>query len=111
MADKDTTEETVVLEQFKRNLDHIQIDTKKLGPEITVGPYVLRFKARPPVTALGTLVANENRVDGMTGYISKCLLDGQQEQFEELLEQIDIEGLGEILNILGEGYTSFPEKS
>lgn len=111
MADTNETESEVVLEQFKRNLSHIQIDTKKVGPEITIGEHVFKFKTKPPVTALGVLVGDENRVDGMTGYIKRCLVDGQAEEFDALLDEIDIEGLSEILNVLGEAYTSFPDKS
>lgn len=106
-----TKESDVVLEQFKRNLDHIQIDHKAIGPEITVGKTVLKFKAKPPVSALGALIGSENRVQGMEDYIRKTLVAGQEEAFEALLDEIDIEGLGEILNVLGEGYTSFPATS
>jgi hypothetical protein len=104
-------EQEEVLVQFKRNLDHIQINTKELGPELTIGKTVLKFKTKPPVSALGALVGNENRVQGMEQYIEKCLLAGQEDAFTAILDEIDIEGLSEILNALGEGYTSFPEKS
>lgn len=105
------TQDEAVLEQFKRNLDHIQIDHNQAGPEITVGKTVLTFKAKPPVSALGALIGNENRVEGMIQYISKTLVPGQLDAFGDLLDEIDIEGLSEILTALGEGYTSFPEQS
>lgn len=112
MADTDKTKENeITFEQFKRNLDHIQIDHEKQGPEITVGNTVLTFKAKPPVSALGALIGNENRVEGMIQYISKTLVPGQLPEFNALLDDIDIEGLSEILSALGEGYTSFPDKS
>lgn len=114
MAEKGNKEKEneVVFEQFKRNLDHILIgDKDKLGPEITVGDVVLQFKAKAPVSALGALIANENRVEGMAEYIRRTLLPGQEDTFNSLLDEIDVEGLSEILNALGEGYTSFPEKS
>lgn len=112
MATTDKAKENeVVLDQFKRNLDHIQIDHELTGPEITVGNTVLVFKAKPPVSALGALIGNENRVEGMIQYISKTLVPGQLADFNALLDEIDIEGLSEILTVLGEGYTSFPEKS
>lgn len=113
MADTETKEKEneVVLEQFKRNLSHIQIDHEKTGPELTIGDTVLQFKAKPPVSALGTLIGDENRVNGMIGYIRKTLVPGQDEKFDALLDEIDIEGLSEILNALGEGYTSFPDQS
>jgi hypothetical protein len=110
MADK-TKENEVALEQFRKNLDHILIDGKKVGPEITIGDTVLKFKAKAPVKALAALIGADNRVQGMETYIRKTLVPGQEEAFDALLEDIDIEGLAEILNALGEGYTSFPEKS
>lgn len=110
MAEK-TKENEVALEQFRKNLDHILIDGKKVGPEITIGGTVLKFKAKAPVKALAALISADNRVHGMETYIRKTLVSGQDEAFDALLEEIDIEGLAEILNALGEGYTSFPEKS
>lgn len=106
-----TNENAAVLEQFKRNLGHILIDSTKVGPEITVGDTVLTFKAKAPVNALAKLIGATNRVDGMIDYLNRTLVPGQEEDFESLLDHIDIEGLSEILNALGEGYTSFPEKS
>lgn len=100
-----------MLEQFRRNLDHILIDNDKIGPEVTVGNTVLRFKAKPPVKALSALIGATNRVEGMITYIGKTLVPGQEEALDTLLDDIDIEGLAEILNALSEGYTSFPEKS
>lgn len=114
MATTDATKEkesAVALEQFKRNLDHIKIDKTEVGPEITIGDTVLRFKPKAPVSALSSLIGSENRVEGMSTYILKTLEPGQEDAFVALLDEIDIEGLGEILNALGEGYTSFPEKS
>lgn len=112
MADqaKKEAEGAVITEQFKRNLDHILIGSAG-GPEITIGDTVLTFRKKAPVTALAILVGEENRVEGMKGYIRKALLKGQEEAFEELLDDVDIDGLGEILAALGEGYTSFPAQS
>lgn len=112
MADevKKAKESEAVLAQFKRNLDHILINTDQLGPEITIGLDVFTFKAKAPVSALAALIGNENHVEGMRKYLLGALTPGQDEKFEELLKKIDIDGLGEILNALGEGYTSFPEK-
>lgn len=98
-------------EQFKRNLDHILIDSDVAGPEITLGATVLRFRSKAPVKALAKLIGGENRIDGMEGYIKDCLVKGQEEAFETLLDDIDIDGLAAIINALGEGYTSFPEPS
>jgi hypothetical protein len=108
--DKDKLNETVQ-GQFVKNLDHILIDPKAKGPQIPIGKTTLKFKNKPPVTALGTLVGEANQIDGMTGYIRKCLIKGQEDAFNEILENIDLPGLGEIMEALSEGYTSFPEKS
>lgn len=110
-ATSDKTKETeATLGQFRKNLDHILLDNKKEGPVITIGDTVLRFKAKASVVALAALVGTENRVQAMTDYIRKTLLPGQEEDFDSLLDYIDLDGLAEILNALGEGYTSFPEK-
>lgn len=101
----------VVLEQFRRNLDHILIKTDVLGPELTIGSTKLQFKASAPVSALASLIGDENRVEGMRKYLLGALVAGQEEAFTLLLDSIDIDGLGEILNVLGEAYTSFPAKS
>lgn len=98
-------------EQFKRNLDHILIDSSVAGPEITVGGTVLRFRAKAPVRALAKLIGGENRIEGMEGYIRETLVKGQDEAFETLMNDIDIDGLAAIIEALGEGYTSFPEQS
>lgn len=104
-------EDDAVLEQFKRNLDHIQINPKLLGPELTIGDLVLKFKNKVPVKALSKLVDSDNRVKGMSEYIGKALVEGQEEELDLLLDRVDIEGLAEILNTLGEAYTSFQGKS
>lgn len=112
-------ETEAVLGQFKRNLTHILISEQKekgkpkKGPELTFGKIKLNFKVKPPVAALAHLIGDDNRVDGMRNYILGALVEGQAQEdlFTTLLNDIDIDGLGEILNALGEGYTSFPEKS
>jgi len=104
-------EDEVVLTQFKRNLDHIQIDPEATGPELTVGDLVFKFKEKVPVRALSKLVGSDNRVLGMSEYIQKALKPGQDEEFELLLDRTDIEGLAEVLNALGEAYTAFQGKS
>jgi hypothetical protein len=110
MANDKTQENETVLAQFKRNLDHIAIGAVA-GPEITVGDVVLTFKAKAPVSALAKLVGTDNRIEGMIEYIKLTLVPGQDEALEALLGNVDIEGLAEILNVLGEGYTSFPDQS
>jgi len=111
MSDTPVTEESVTTDQFRRNLDQIRIDPVAKGPELTIGDIVLQFKKKAPVKALAALVGTTNQVEGMLTYIRLCLKKDQEEKIEALLEEIDIEGLGAILNALGEAYTSFPEKS
>jgi hypothetical protein len=107
---KDKTKENeTVLAQFKRTLDHILISAGA-GPEIKVGKTTLKFKKSAPVSALAALIGDENRINGMEQYLRKTLLPGQDEALTELLDAIDIAGLSEILDALGEGFTSFPDK-
>jgi hypothetical protein len=105
-------ETEVVSEQFKRNLDHILIGDE-VGPELTIGKYKLTFKAKGSVKAIAHLIGDENRVEAMQEYVRGCLVDDPavQAAFEELLGKIDMDGLGAIIGVLGEAYTSFPEKS
>lgn len=111
MADETNPLETeTVLAQFKRTLDHLLIGDGA-GPEITVGDITLRFKKAAPVSALAALIADENRIAGMEAYLRKTLLPGQDDALTYLLDNVDIAGLSEILDALGEGFTSFPEKS
>jgi hypothetical protein len=111
MSDTPVTEESVTTDQFRRNLDQIRIDPVAKGPELTIGDITLDFRKKAPVKALAALVSSTDQVQGMLTYIKLCLKPGQEAALEALLEEIDIEGLGEILNALGEAYTSFPEKS
>lgn len=100
--------------QFVRDLSHILIpETEEgkqaVGPLITLGSYKLQFKERAPVNALGHLI--EGGLEGMRKYVLLTLEEGSRADFEAVQNRIDIDGLGEILNTLGEGYTSFPAKS
>lgn len=113
-----TTTDTVKVEatttQFKRDLSHILIheaegEEAQAGPLITIGKYNLQFKEKAPVNALGHLI--EGGLEGMRKYILMSLVDSAKPDFEEVQNHIDIDGLGEILNALGEGYTSFPAQS
>lgn len=103
--------EDATIAQFKRNLDHIRINPVEAGPELTLGDITLTFKKKAPLKALVALVDSPNQILGMTEYIRLTLVKGQEEALETLLEEIDVEGLGEILNVLSEAYTSFPDQS
>lgn len=104
-------EQDVTISQFKRNLDHIRINPVEAGPELTIGDITLVFKRKAPMKALIALVDSQSQISGMTEYIRLTLVKGQEAALETLLEEIDVEGLGEVLNALTEAYTSFPEKS
>ena len=110
MAEQKDKETDAVEGQFKRNLDHILIGNGD-GPEITVGKIKLKFRRKAPVRALAVLVNSDNQVNGMIQYIQMSLKKGQEAAFEQLIDDIDISGLSEILEALGEGYTSFPVAS
>lgn len=111
MATDKTVESEAIHVQFKRNLDHILIDAKEVGPELTVGKTVLTFRAKVPVKALARLIGTEDRIGGMEAYIRTSLTAGQDEKLDEIMDNVDIDGLAEIVNALGEAYTSFPEPS
>lgn len=111
MATAKEAESSKIHEQFKRNLDHILIDAKEVGPELTVGKVVLTFRAKVPVKALARLISSDDRIGGMEEYIRKSLLAGQDEKLDQIMDDIDIDGLAEIVNALGEAYTSFPVPS
>lgn len=110
-ATEKNAEAKVVHEQFKRNLDHILIDNSAVGPEFTIGGWTLKFRSKVPVRALAKLINTEDRIEGMTAYIRGALVDGQDDALNAIVELTDIEGLSEIVNVLGEAYTSFPAKS
>jgi hypothetical protein len=112
---KKSIPDEVTAAQFARDLSHILIQhTPKgavpKGPKITLGGYELQFMEKAPVAALAELIGNENRVEGMKNYIRLTLEDGADD-LDELFKVIDMDGLGEIINVLGEAYTSFPAKS
>ena len=113
--DADEKKSAVILGQFKRDLSHILIHAtadgeQPKGPLITVGSYSLQFKEKAPLAALVKLIDADNQVNAMRNYVLLCL-EGDPAQFEALLGEIDVDGLGEIMNALGEGYTSFPSPS
>ena len=100
--------------QFHRDLSYLLMDEategeEPLGPVITLGSYVLQFKQKAPVNALGHLI--EGGLNGMRQYVLLCLEDFSKADFQNVQNRIDVDGLGVILNALGEGYTSFPAKS
>lgn len=103
----------VKLKQFSRDLSHILIHetepgAEAAGPLLTIGTYQLQFKEATTVEALARLV--QGGIDGMRDYVLLSL-EGDPADFESLLGKITIDGLGEIINALGEGYSSFPAKS
>lgn len=102
--------------QFKRDLSHLLMeesdpaDPKRvpIGPVLTLGKYELTFKPKAPVDALAHLI--QGGLEGMRNYVLLCI-EGDPSDFLAVQSRIDIDGLGEIITNLGEGYTSFPAKS
>lgn len=109
-ADTALTEATT--KQFRRDLSHILIDLEG-GPEIVLGEDVLRFKSAITLDALAELLSEtNNRLDAMRNYVNLALASEEDRQaFAKYSGRLDMDGLGEIINVLGEAYTSFPEKS
>lgn len=56
-------------------------------------------------------MGGENRVEAMRQYVRQCLEDGDNPDFVSVLSRIDLDGLGEIIGVIGEAYTNFQEKS
>ena len=101
--------------EVKRNLSHIVISAEAEGPELTIGDTVLKFKAKVPVGTFARytraqLDENSDTVTAIIQYI-ESLLVSPKEDFYSILDNIEIDGLGEILSALNEIYTGFQPKS
>lgn len=105
----------VKLVQFRKDLTHVLMHQtgegeKAAGPLIVLGTYELQFKERAPLSALAELI--NGGLEGMRNYVLLSLEnEDSRTDFASIQNLIDIDGLGEIINALGEGYSSFPEKS
>lgn len=104
--------ESKALDNLKRNMSHLLISSiEEGGPEIDFGERgVLVFKPRVPSTAMLELVSNENKIDGLRNYIRIALTPESRPVFDEVLDDIPMEGLNEIVEFLSEATTSFPTK-
>lgn len=108
-AQGDPAEESLAEVALKRNLSHLLIsNSTKKSPELTLGELVLHFKPKAPVTALAVLISEDNRVKGLQGYINLCLIPEDREDFVTLQDNIDLDGLNEIINALSEAYSALP---
>lgn len=112
---KDTTDLTatsradIAENALKVNLTHLLISASPdKGPELTLGATVLHFKPKAPVTAMAVLIGEDNRVLGLQGYISLCMIEEDRDDFFRLQDDLDLPGLNEIINKLSEAYSALP---
>lgn len=83
-----------------RNLDHILIsrNDSDLIPAFTIGKTEFLIYPKVPAQAIVKLTTAENTVTGMTDYVRVCLAkEEHRKEFDELMHNIDIEGLGTII--------------
>jgi hypothetical protein len=102
-------EESLAEVALKRNLSHLLIsNSTKKAPEFTLGDTKFHFKPKAPVTALALLISEDNRVKGLQGYINLCLIPEDREDFAVIQDDLDLDGLNEIINALSEVYSTLP---
>lgn len=114
-ADK-ATETDLAVAQFQRDLTHILLpvpdeDHPSTGPRLQLGEDFLQFKPTAPISALAALIREGNQLQAMKDYVILTLEDTSVPTFLKYENRITIEGLGEIISTLGEGYTGFPDQS
>lgn len=83
-----------------KNLSHILISRRDedLIPAFVIDGTEFLVFPRVPAEAIIRLTTSENQVLGMKEYVLGCLgKDDQRDKFRSLMEQISIEGLGEII--------------
>jgi hypothetical protein len=100
--------EVRALSDLKKNLSHFLISKDKVGPEIEFGDVTLKFRSAVPASAMVLLLGEDNRIDGLRGYIRETLVPESREDFEGLLESIPLEALNAIVEFLAEAATPFP---
>lgn len=96
-----------------RNLSHILISRKDedLLPAFTIGETTFMVYPKVPATAIVKLTTANSNVLGMQEYVLTCLAKPEQrEEFERLLDHIDVGGLGEIIEEIVSLTTPFDEK-
>lgn len=101
--------------ELKRNLSHILASATDEGPELTIGDTILKFKPRVTFGAYTRLQAGLNDEESdkfqvMVKYV-KQLLASDPDEFEALLDEIDVSGVGEIVGAISEIYAGFQQKS
>lgn len=95
-----------------RNLSHILISRKDddLVPAFTIGETTYLIYPKVPATAIVKLSTSASNVLGMQEYVLTCLAKPEQrEEFERLLDHIDVAGLGEIIEEIVSITTPFDE--
>jgi PleD family two-component response regulator len=96
-----------------KNLNHILISRKDedLVPAFTLGETDYLVYPRVPAEAIVRLTTSDNQIVGMRDYIAGCLgKEEQRQEFLSLMDQISIEGLGEIVEEIVAKTTPFDGK-
>jgi hypothetical protein len=93
-----------------RNLSHILISRKDddLIPAFTIGETTYLIYPRVPASAIVRLTTSENTIDGMHQYVLDCLAKPEhKESFRALLSEIDVDGLGLVIEEIVSKTTPF----
>lgn len=101
--------------ELERNLDHLLISAKGKGPELTIGGNVLRFQAAMPASTYGQYVKdigteNADAYQVMVSFL-RALLTKDSDSLDNVLDIVEIAGVGEIVNTVTEIYAGFQKKS
>ncbi len=98
-----------VEDKLKKTFDHILISAAEdAGPVVTLGGFDFKFKPKIPVVAIIEMQANDNNFRGMVEFVKKALIDPRQEaDFESLLDNLDGDGLAEVVEWVIETTTGF----
>jgi|GEM_PF-3673673 len=96
-----------------RNLSHILISRRDedLVPAFTIGETTYLVYPKVPATAIVRLTTGGSNVAGMQDYVMSCLAKPEQrDEFITLMDNIDVEGLGEIIEEIVSITTPFDGK-
>lgn len=101
------------MREGSRNLNHILISRKDedLIPVFTIGDVDFLIYPKVPAEAVVRLTTAGNNITGMRDYVLGCLAKQEQrDAFAELMGDIDVEGLGEIIEEIVSRTTPFDAK-
>lgn len=101
------------MREGSRNLNHILISRRDedLIPVFTIGDTDFLIFPKVPAEAVVRLTTAENQITGMRDYVMACLAKPEQrEAFGNILADIDVEGLGEIIEEIVSRTTPFDAK-